>query len=460
MYMLEYGSVYGADNTDARLVKIEYNAGNRPPVARLRVVDSAAQALIDQRVFLTSERRGARPITEVAGEVPLRVLFNSMGTSDPDDDDAITYEWKFDGKTPSPEKKPMPVYTYREPGTYYAILTVKDKAGLTGSDTVIVRAGNQKPRVSINSSANKSFFWDTKKAFPYTVQVSDKEDGRIDAKAVQVTYEYNPKPAAMTIGAALIAGSDCKACHTENKVSVGPSYLAVAQRYKAQPDAVQKLSKKIIAGGGGSWGTEHVMSAHPQFAEQETAEMVKYILGLAESKNVSGTLPLQGSLALNKHAAEDVQGFYTLTATYTDKGANGIQPLTQTDVITLRPAKVRAVYADVLGNWSRFGNNLGNADHKSYLLFKNIDLTGIHQLVYQYSSLDKSGHIELRLDSHAGPVVSKVAYTPTTRWDSTAYVTGVIPKPIEGRHDLYIFTVKPEKPNEDIVKLTSIEFKP
>ena len=32
MYMLEYGSVYGADNVDARLVKIEYNRGNRAPV--------------------------------------------------------------------------------------------------------------------------------------------------------------------------------------------------------------------------------------------------------------------------------------------------------------------------------------------------------------------------------------------------------------------------------------------
>jgi cytochrome c len=187
--------------------------------------------------------------------------------------------------------------------------------------------------------------------------------------------------------------------------------------------------------------------------------MVKYILGLASAKNTTGTLPLQGSLTLNKHAVEDVQGRYTLTAAYADKGANGIGPLTQTDVVTLRPAKVKAVYADVLGNWSRFGNSLGNADHKSYLLFKNIDMTGIRQMVYEYASLDKSGHIELRLDSQAGPIVSKVAYTPTSRWDSTAYVTGVIPKPIEGQHDLYFFTVKPEKPNEDIAKLISIEFK-
>ena len=33
--------------------------------------------------------------------------------------------------------------------------------------------------------------------------------------------------------------------------------------------AVSILSKKIIAGGGGNWGTEHVMSAHPQLSIDE-----------------------------------------------------------------------------------------------------------------------------------------------------------------------------------------------
>ena len=39
LYVLEYGSVYGIDNPDARLVRIEYNAGNRPPVARAGMRD-------------------------------------------------------------------------------------------------------------------------------------------------------------------------------------------------------------------------------------------------------------------------------------------------------------------------------------------------------------------------------------------------------------------------------------
>ncbi|MEQ8811940.1 MAG: ThuA domain-containing protein, partial [Imperialibacter sp.] len=38
MYMLEYGSVYGADNDDARLIRVEYNTGNRAPIASASIV--------------------------------------------------------------------------------------------------------------------------------------------------------------------------------------------------------------------------------------------------------------------------------------------------------------------------------------------------------------------------------------------------------------------------------------
>ncbi|MBC8154412.1 MAG: PQQ-dependent sugar dehydrogenase, partial [Bacteroidetes bacterium] len=44
MYMLEYGSVYGIDNTDARLVKIEFNPGNRAPVAQITAKDTIGLA--------------------------------------------------------------------------------------------------------------------------------------------------------------------------------------------------------------------------------------------------------------------------------------------------------------------------------------------------------------------------------------------------------------------------------
>ena len=34
LYMLEYGTIWFKQNLDARLVRIDYNKGNRPPVAK------------------------------------------------------------------------------------------------------------------------------------------------------------------------------------------------------------------------------------------------------------------------------------------------------------------------------------------------------------------------------------------------------------------------------------------
>jgi cytochrome c len=470
MYMLEYGSVYGADNEDARLVKIEYNTGNRPPIAKAGVLDSAASAQAMARSYLTSE--GRLPLLrEVAGPAPLRVIFNGRGT-DLDDDDVLTYQWLFDGKTVGSTKM-NDTYTYTQPGVYNALFKVTDQNGLVGIDTVVVKVGNCPPEIAIASTGNKSFYWPDK-PFQYTVKVSDKEDGKIDPKKVKVYFSYNPQPSTqnnpapvghqpMTVetnltGKNLIASSDCKACHTVDKVSVGPSFVAVAQRYKTQPGSINKLAKKIIEGGGGSWGTDHVMSAHPQVSTADAAEMVKYIFSLTDAKKEVKTLPMQGSVALKEHQPEEANGQYTLMATYTDKGGKAVGPLTQTDVVTLRPAKVPTVYANAHVGFGRFGNRLSDGSHKAHILLKNIDLTGIRKFTYEYSSLDKDGEIELRLDSYAGPVVSRTPYTATGAWKTVKTVTGELSTPVSGKHDLYFVVVKRTKPNDKIINLSSITF--
>ena len=80
-------------------------------------------------------------------------------------------------------------------------------------------------------------------------------------------------------GEALIAASDCKACHALDKKSVGPTYKDVAQKYKDNKDAESLLVKKIINGGAGVWG-EVAMPAHPGLKEDEVKEMVSWILSL------------------------------------------------------------------------------------------------------------------------------------------------------------------------------------
>lgn len=472
MYMLEYGSVYGADNDDARLVKIEYNTGNRPPIAQAYIVDSARETYVDKTVFLTSERRNFPMARQTSGQPPLRVTFSSKGSKDLDDDDDITYQWLFDGKTVG-SSKPAAGYVYKKPGIYHPVLRVTDKAGLVSTDTLTVRVGNTQPQVTIAGVSNKSFFWDDK-PFNYAVRVKDREDGQAEPKRIKVTMRYNPQPESqqnlipenaaallqepVPLGKTLMASSDCRACHTIDKPSVGPTFTAIARRYKEKPGTTEALAAKIINGGGGSWGKEHIMSAHPQLSTQDAQEMVRYIFSLTDRKKGSTALAVQGQTGLAEHSAGDQKGQYTITASYADKGGNVVGPLTGIDVVKLRSANVKPAFADAYTGFARFRDNLSQGGHKSFILLKNIDLTGIRQFVYEYASAGQQGTIQVRMDSQAGPVISTVAFGPTGSWDTLQKVTGTLQKAISGRHDIYFFAIKPEKPNDEILKLTNIRF--
>ena len=471
MYMLEYGSVYGADNEDARLVRIEYNTGNRAPLASARITDSVAVAKADKRARLTSER-DVPLIRQTAGEAPLQVSFSSRGTKDPDDDDTIEYQWLFDGKTPG-STKANPTYTYKKPGVYHAILKVTDQHGATGSDTLVVKVGNAAPVVSIETPGNKSFFWENK-PFTYSVKVQDKEDGKIEDHAIAVSFAYHPKYVALaqtqdaghrevseasgamsSLGNILIAESDCKACHTIDKKSVGPSYTEVAKHYKGKEGAVDLLAKKVIAGGGGNWG-ESVMSAHPQVPLADAKEMVQYILSLAEPKEKKKLLPLKGQIPLTEHQEEEPRGRYILTASYTDKGGKVVGPLTTTEELSLRNARVNPVFADAHSGFPRWGNSLSGGDHKSFILLKEVDLTGIKRFTYTYNSGDKEGMIEARIGSQEGPAISKIAYEASGSTDKQ--ITAEVSTPTSGKHNIYFVVLKPEKPNKGIITIKEIYF--
>lgn len=107
------------------------------------------------------------------------------------------------------------------------------------------------------------------------------DEGHAAANAsASASTEATGAPAAVAPGKdgkALIAGSDCLACHTETNKLVGPSYAEVAKKYKEAD--ISKLAKKIIDGGAGSWG-EIPMSPHPTISQDDAEAMVKYILSI------------------------------------------------------------------------------------------------------------------------------------------------------------------------------------
>ena len=80
-------------------------------------------------------------------------------------------------------------------------------------------------------------------------------------------------------GATLITKNDCKSCHSIDHALVGPSFIAIASRYKSEPEERERLALKIISGGAGEWG-ERVMTPHPNLSKQQALEIVNYIYSL------------------------------------------------------------------------------------------------------------------------------------------------------------------------------------
>ncbi|WP_028661477.1 ThuA domain-containing protein [Saccharomonospora saliphila] len=157
LYLLEWGGGYGRDNPDSGLYRIEYNQGDRQPVVQ-------ASASV------------------TSGPSPLEVYFSSEGSHDPEGTD-VTYAWDFgDGATST---EPNPTHTFTENGQYTVQLRVTDATGETGAANVTVTVGNTQPEVEVTTPVEGGFF-EFGDRVPFTVDVTDPEDGEIDCSRVVV----------------------------------------------------------------------------------------------------------------------------------------------------------------------------------------------------------------------------------------------------------------------------------
>jgi cytochrome c len=75
----------------------------------------------------------------------------------------------------------------------------------------------------------------------------------------------------------------CMGCHAVDRKLVGPSFKDIAARYKSDPQAVAKLSKKVKDGGSGVWGAIP-MPAHPRLSDADLRSVVEWVLAGAPSK--------------------------------------------------------------------------------------------------------------------------------------------------------------------------------
>jgi cytochrome c len=445
LYVLEYGANWFAQNADARLSRITYNAGNRMPVAEATV-------------------------NKTVGAAPLAVKFDSKGTMDYDGD-ALTYEWTFGGGLPK-SKQANPAVTFAKPGVYHPVLKVTDAAGNVTTKELEVKVGNETPKVDVALKGNKTFYF-ADKPVQYETKVSDKEDGTlakgISAEDVTVTVDYlegfdktilaqgHQMNTSFSTGKRLMDLSDCKACHSIDKKSVGPAYLDVAKKYKGNNRAVSQLAQKIIKGGGGVWG-EQAMSAHPQLKVDEAETIVQYILSLADEK-AANRQPLAGNYVPAKQKKE---GSYIFTASYTDRGNGVIGPMTGSKSVALRSPVLKATSADAKQDIYQYDiPKLGPAavglKSGSFVAFDDLDMTGIQGLsanVFNASDQTAGGKLEARLDSPTGTLLGQA----DVKTGAMGPVNIAFQQPVSGMHKLYFVFVNPSAGPKALFALDKIQF--
>jgi cytochrome c len=104
--------------------------------------------------------------------------------------------------------------------------------------------------------------------------VAEQAGVQSSGSAVQVSAELE----ALSALEAKLAKLGCFACHAVDQQRIGPSYRAIAERYRDQ-QATDSLVNKIISGGGGVW-SPMPMTSHPHLTPEILGPLVEQILQL------------------------------------------------------------------------------------------------------------------------------------------------------------------------------------
>jgi cytochrome c len=456
MYMIEYGTGWFTANKDARLVHLKYTGGNRSPVAEIAA-------------------------DKTAGSLPFTVNFDASGSFDADGDD-LHIVWDFgDGETSSGISVS---HTYPEPGTYVASVTVTDMDGLTAANQVKIYAGNTPPEVTINLNGNRQFYWPGDQ-IEYVVEVTDAEDSPVNEENVTVTADFLRRgfdlteiaqghQSAMSIedmypGKAAISQSDCVACHKPDGISVGPSYVRIAEKYARQRGTIDYLSEKIISGGGGVWG-ETAMAAHPALSERDAKNMAEYILSFGK-KSGENALPMKGSYTVNVPSRGRRPRSLIFLASYEDQGGEGVPSLVTQDQVVLKPATLVATEATSLENATEMiitSNMVPTleedlplviASHDAVIQFENIDLTGVGSISFIASAsamFAAGGTLDVYLDNtDADPIGT--GHIPLSQGMGQPSFIPVSMNGVDGTHTI-IVKVTSDDPTKSAGSLLSLVF--
>jgi cytochrome c len=198
--------------------------------------------------------------------------------------------------------------------------------------------------------------------------------------------EEEENPGGVPEGLKLIAKSDCKTCHNKNRKTVGPSYVAIAEKYVNNPENLALLASKIKHGGSGVWGNVQ-MTPHPDLPDEDIESMVKYILSLdddagqvAETQNIKTDITPDTTIDENEFLPGSLVSVYMI-------------PSNTKTMPVIKPGS-KARYAGIMANF----DNLSGNDFKE--LSDNFMITG-----EGYIKVDTAGTYLFHIWSDDGSVL-------------------------------------------------------
>lgn len=467
LYVIEYGETWG-ENADARMVRVDYMHGNRPPV-----VHAAAENNV--------------------GRAPLDVRLSSQGTFDKDTGDTLQYEWRMVSITQADalptvlSREANPTVRIEQPGVYQVELIVRDSQGAQRSAAVPMLVGNDRPVLEFVEPRPGDFFEPTH-PIRFQLAVRDTEDGTND-DAFEATYALDPidpdspnrvslnatygrGPIPSATGASATAEpagmrrmkqSDCFNCHAVDQTRVGPPLLAIANKYRGQEGAQEASVQRVIKGSTGVWG-KIPMIPHSHHTIDEIREMVAWVYSL-EPNGVVHVLPgFVGEVPVANNETNR-SGHYTLVASYTDRGAGDIPPLSATATLHLRQRRIEAEAADELtgavplrSSTASEGQFVGSINHGHYLRITDLKFDSIGRVTLRVASAGAGGAIELRLDNPNGPLLTMVDIAVNGNWEAWHDQDATLP-PTTGHHDLILRFVNPQQAS-GLMNLDSIYLHP
>jgi cytochrome c len=77
---------------------------------------------------------------------------------------------------------------------------------------------------------------------------------------------------------ALAESKGCMECHAVGYRDVGPSFRSIADRYRFDPLARDRLPYVIRGGSAGHWGERFVMWPQPRISAGEARQLVDWVL--------------------------------------------------------------------------------------------------------------------------------------------------------------------------------------